>query len=222
MTRTQRFRWTLGIAVLSAALAAGVGLAASVGITSEHLTVHTSAVVISPTTCTLSAADADSYVSESSLLTNVGAATNLDIRSALLDNKRTFVQFSLAPCSIPANSLVTAASLELFMFTAPAAGRTYDAHRVTASWTEMGITWANQPAAAALATASIATGTTSNVTLAWDVAADVQAFVDGTANNGWQVKDRTESSLTSRESQFRAAEHGAAAERPVLSITYYP
>ena len=52
--------------------------------------------------------------------------------------------------------------------------------------------------------------------------ADVQAFVDGTANDGWRIKDQTESAVVARTAQFRSAEFGTAGVRPMLEITYYP
>jgi hypothetical protein len=203
-------------------LGAGAALAASLSVTSTKLTVHTPVSSVPPTACTLSAADADSYVSQAQPNSNFGTDANLHVRSLSLANRRTFLQFSLAPCSIPANSLITAASLRLYMYAAPSASRTYDAHRVTASWTETGIDWNNEPAVAGSPTSSVATGTTSDVTLAWDVTADVQAFVDGTTNNGWRIKDDTDGALVSRLAEFRSAEYGTASERPVLEITYYP
>jgi len=223
VNRIWRRSWTLAAVVLFAILVSGAAMAATLAVTSEQVTVYTSVVSIPPTTCTLSAADTDSYVSETGLFTNFGTAANLDVRSALVSNKRALAQFGLAPCSIPANSLVTAASLELYMFAAPTISRTYDAHGVTASWTESGVTWINQPAVGASATATVATGTTSNVVLTWNVTPDVQAFVDGTTvNNGWRIGDRAEGSLTSREAQFRSAEYATASQRPTLTITYYP
>ena len=215
-------RLDLGIVTSVFALGVGGALAASLGVSSTTLTTSTGAASISATVCALSAADADSYVNEASAGSNFGTATNLDVRSSSAGDRRTFVQFSLTGCSIPATALVTAASLKLFMFAAPTATRTYDAHRVSASWTETGITWTNQPAVAATATASVATGTTSNVTLTWVVTSDVQAFLGGTANNGWRIKDLTENSATARTGQFRSAEFGTASQRPILEITYYP
>lgn len=204
-------------------LVAGVALAAALGVSSAGLAVETYASSIAPTTCSLAAADADSYVNQSSASTNYGTATTLDVRSASgSGNRRSLVRFPLAACSIPANALVTSASLRLFMFSAPTASRTYNAHRVTGAWTEAGVTWSNQPATAASATASIATGTTSNVTLTWNVTTDVQAYVDGTSNLGWRIADGTESSSTARLGQFRSAEHGTASQRPILDLTYYP
>jgi hypothetical protein len=219
-------RWAVVAAVAAAALAgAGIAVAASLGVTSKSVTVHTAAASIAPTTCTVSAADADSYVSSGSPSSNFGTATSLNVQSAGLlgSDMRTFVQFNLGACGMPANSLVTAATLELYLYAAPGSSRTYDVHRATASWTEGGITWNNQPATSASATASVSTGTTDNVTLAWNVMGDVQAFVDGTANNGWRIKDRDEDPLLGTQlGQFRSAEHGTAAQRPVLEITYYP
>ncbi|HEY9379057.1 MAG TPA: DNRLRE domain-containing protein [Jiangellaceae bacterium] len=215
----------LGAGALTALVATGIAFAALLGVTSESVTVHTAASNISPTICTLSAADADSYVSSGSTSSNFGTATTLNVQASgiLGSDMRTFVEFSLSSCSIPASSLVTAASLELYLYAAPTAGRTYDAHRVTASWTETGITWSNQPGAAGAATSSVSTGTTDNVRLTWDVTSDVQAFVDGTANNGWRIRDQDETPLLGTQlGQFRSAEHGTASQRPMLEITYYP
>lgn len=215
-------RRAVAVAVVLGVLGgAGVAAAAALGVTSEKLTVETYTGGIPPTTCTLSAATADSYVNQAAVNANFGTATTLDVRS-FSANRRTFVRFDLAPCSIPASSLITAASLRLFLYSAPAASRTYEARRVMGSWTETGITWSNQPSASSTVTSSVATGTTSNVTLAWTVTADVQAFVDGTSNFGWRVSDQTEGSSPARLGRFRSDEYGTASQRPVLDIAYYP
>ncbi len=201
----------------------GVALAASLGVTSAKLTVSTYASSITPTTCTLNAASADSYVAQGSATTNFGTDTEMHVTSRSgSQNRRTFVRFDISPCAIPANSLITAASLKLFLSSAPSANRTHDVHRVTASWTETGLTWNNQPTVASSATTSFATGTTDNVTLTADVASDVQAFVDGTTNNGWRVKDQVEDSSTERRSRYSSRETTTASQRPILEVTYYP
>jgi hypothetical protein len=208
-------------AVVLAAATTGAAAAATLGLSSRALTTHSSPVTIAPTTCTPATA-ADSHVSELLSLSNFGTSTTLDVRSLLLDNARAFVRFDLGSCSIPANALVVAASLELRLLTAPSASRTHDVRRVTAAWTETGVTWSNQPGVAGTATASAATETTPDVTLAWDVTADVQAFVAGTANHGWRVGDRTESSVTSRAAQYGSRQHATSSSRPTLSISYFP
>ena len=59
--------------------------------------------------------------------------------------------------------------------------------------------------------------------MTWTVAADVQAWVDGTTNNGWRVNDDTENSGTQHLTQFRTLEEAVVtAERPKLDVTYLP
>ena len=220
-TRRPTFGLMLGSTGLVLLLATGVALAATLGVSSTKLTTSTGASTITPTSCTLSAADADSYVDQVVSAANFGTLTTLDVRSSSSTAQRTFVRIDIAACPVPANALITAANLKLFLYSAPANPRTYDAHRVSGSWTETGITWTNQPSVSDAAATSTATGSSSNVTLTWDVKADVQAYVDGTANNGWRLKDRSETG-PARTGQFRSAEYGTAAQRPILEITYYP
>ncbi len=229
VSRGVPIRWVLFVAVLVAVVATGVGFAAALAITPKSLTVHTAASTVPVSTCTLTAS-ADSYVHVGSGGTNFGTATTLDVRSAvtlglLPDDKRSFVRFNLSSCAIPTNARVDAATLTMFMSTAPSESRTYDLHRVTASWGETSVTWNNQPAVATLATGSIATGTTANVTRAWNVVSDVRTFVDGTvANNGWRIKDQVEGGLLGNayEGRFSSREQATTTQRPTLAITYYP
>lgn len=174
-----------------------------------------------PTTVTLTA-NADSWVDQDSTSTNNGTSTTLEVDSRDSSrNRRTFVRFDLS--SIPGTATVQSASLELFMWNAPSASRTHDAHRVTSSWTETGITWSTQPGVATLPSDSVSTGTSDNVTISWDVTSDAQGFVDGSlGNNGWRIKDLAESSTTERRAQFRSREYGTSSQRPQLVVTYIP
>lgn len=184
----------------------------------------TSTPTPTPTTATLTA-NADAWVDQNDPSENGGSDTELKVRSTTSGspdrNHRAFVQFSLA--SIPSGATIQSASLRLYLFDAPGASRTYEAHRVTASWTEATITWSNQPGVTATASDSIATGTSDNVTLSWNVATDVQAFVSGSqTNSGWRLKDQTESGSSDREGDFRSKEHGTSSQRPQLVVTYTP
>jgi hypothetical protein len=229
LSRGVPLRWLVLVAVLVAVVATGVGFAAALAITPRSLTVHTAASTVPISTCTLTAA-ADSYVHANSGGSNFGTATTLQVRSAvtlglLADDKRSFLRFNVSSCSIPTNARVESATMTLFMSTAPSQSRTYELHRATASWGETTVTWNNQPAVAAVATGSVATGTTANVTRQWNVLADVRTFVDGTiTNNGWRIKDQVEGGLlgNSFEGRFNSDEHGTASQRPSLVITYYP
>jgi hypothetical protein len=106
--------------------------------------------------------------------------------------------------------------------TAPASSRAHKIWRVTAAWTETGVSSFNQPAVAATETATQDTGTTAGATLIWNVLADVRAFHGGTPNHGWRVSDATEGAATAVEAVYRSREFATAAERPKLTIDYYP
>ncbi|MCH8920266.1 MAG: DNRLRE domain-containing protein [Chloroflexi bacterium] len=133
-------------------------------------------------------------------------------------NRRSFVQFDVS--SIPAGSNVNSATLTLCATAVPAATRTYDAYRVTAGWVEGTITWNNQPAVAGAATATNTTPATPGC-MTWNIANDVQLWVDGTANDGWRIHDVSENSATQYLTQFRTKEDGAVpAEQPKLDVNY--
>jgi hypothetical protein len=228
LSRAVSLRALVVVTALSALLASGVGFAAALAITPRALTVYTSPDTVPISTCTLTAPVADTYAHEGSSGGNFGTATTLHVRSAVVlvvipDNKRSFVRFDLSSCSIPSSARVETARLKLFLSTAPGQNRTFQVHRVTAPWGETTLTWGNQPSVAGSVTSSVGTGTTSNVYLEWDVLADVRAFVDGTlTDNGWRVKDSTESSGSAFEGRFNSREHATAAQRPSLVVTYYP
>jgi hypothetical protein len=118
---------------------------------------------------------------------------------------------------------VTGATLKLYLATAPSASRTYQVFRTAASWGESTLTWNNQPSVAGSATASASTGTSSDVTLSFDVTADVRAFVAGSdTNTGWRLNDGSETSATTRSGTFGTREAANPAQRPTLVVTYYP
>lgn len=209
------------VAVAVAALAIGPGFAATLPVSTLKLTDFATPASIPASTCTV-AASADTYVDEVNALLNYGTGGELHVKSAVLANKRSFVQFTLSGCAIPSTARVTVASLELYLSTAPSQARTYEVRRVGAAWGETTVSWSDQPAVAATATGSVSTGTTSGVWLNWDVATDVQAFVSGTAtNNGWRVGDQLEGANTVALTT-RLAAREAAANRPTLRVTYYP
>jgi hypothetical protein len=164
----------------------------------------------------------DSYVDQDLPTNNYGTVTTMQVRSYNVgpNNRRSFVQFDVS--SIPAVAIINTATMRLYLDTAPAASRSYDAHRVTASWVETTINWSNQPATVAGATSTQATGTASGVWLSWDVKSDVAAFVLGTYSNfGWRIKDQVEDSGTNYQSYFRTREYTGATYDPQLVVTYY-
>jgi hypothetical protein len=223
----RRRRWLLAIVAASLLLGSGVGVAASLGITSSNLTTATIVAAVPLSTCTLTPS-ADSYVDQATLQqnSNFGGITPLQVESSrtlghVFTNKRSFVKFDLSSCSIPAAAAVQSATLSVFLSAAPTQNRTWNINRVTAAWTENVITWSNQPASTA--STSVTTGTISNVTLQATVTSDVQSFVSGSlTNNGWRFSDSVEDSSTVRNGQLRSREFGTPAQRPSLVVDYYP
>ncbi len=165
---------------------------------------------------------ADSYVRQDASGDNYGDAVLMDVGSmkdgGTSKNRRSFVKFDVS--SIPASSTVSSANLTLCA-TVVASARTYEVHTVSADWGEITITWSNQPSVAASAT-DTATTPSSPACMTWDVADDVQAWVDGTDNYGWRVVDDAESAPGDYLSQFRTRENSVTAERPTLEVTYTP
>jgi hypothetical protein len=208
-------------AVLVLALMPRPVAAAALAISSANLSAYAKAYG-APVTCTLSAA-ADSYVNKLLSGTNFGTGTSLLVSPDSTTTERAFLRFDLASCSpaIPAGAIVQSASLRLTVAVLTTATRTIDLRSTTAAWTEAGVTWTNQPAAAASVTAStsVPVGTTAGTVVTWSATSDVQSFVTGASSNlGWRLSDSAEGvalgpilTLGSRE---------AASGQPQLVVTY--
>ncbi len=170
-----------------------------------------------PYSILIAAPTADAQVDQKKPGTNYGASTAVTVKSKNNQAMRGLVQFDVS--SIAAGSTVNSASLTLCS-TAVAGGRSYDVHMVTAAWAEGTVTWTNQPGVAASPTTS-ATTPGSPGCMSWTVTADVQAWVDGTANNGWRVSDSVETNNAT--TNFRSREDTSVpSEQPDLTVNFTP
>lgn len=173
----------------------------------------------------------DAWVNESSPTQNNGDATTLDVTSRDSSrNKRALIKFDTS--SISATSTITKATLRLYMTSAPSNDRTYQLYRITsADWVEGDggtnnnpageVRWDNQPTSSLAATTTAHTGTSNGVWIEFDVTSDVTAFLSGTANYGWLLKDSVESeSSTVRTGTFRSRENGTQNQRPQLVVDF--
>src|SRR6266545_7279254 len=170
------------------------------------------AAAVEAQTSTLSVT-ADTYLKSGSSNQNQGGETLLRIQSS--GNNRSLVRFD--PAAIAAavgNGSLASARLELYIQNNSnnwgTEGRTVDAHRLAASWTESGATWncgidANPGNSSADCTSQWAGGQfaeepsdtvlhTYGLTgwIQFDVTADVRAFLSGTPNYGWIIKKTEE------------------------------
>ena len=191
---------------------------AALGITRASFTSQTSnaansfaaaASFCSGGTQTASAA-ADSWVDQLLSVVNFGSDTALNVQSLALDNRRLLVRFTLP--SVPSHCSVTAAKLRLFA-TSAATGRTLNALRIAAAWSESSVTWSNQPAT----TGGAATASSGTGYVEWNVMSQVQAMYSG-SNNGLLVTDASEGAIAAAAQAFASREAGS--NPPQLVITF--
>jgi hypothetical protein len=216
-------RRAVPLAVILILVSAQAGFAASLALTSAHLTAVTKTYG-AQVTCTLAAA-ADSYVDKFSATTNFGTNTLLNVSPNSLTTERAFIRFDLTSCSpaIPIDALVRSASLRLTVATLTTATRTVELRTAMSAWTETVVTWNNQPVASATVSASlsVALATAAGTVLTWSASADVQAFVSGAATNvGWRLGDSAEGVALGPVLSLDARE--AATGQPQLVVVYVP
>ena len=165
---------------------------------------------------------ADTYVKEDKGGDdNFGTDVELKVKADSGKVKRALIAFDVS--SIPAGSTVTSASLTLCLSANPGAesqGRTEELRLVTSSWVETAVVWNDQPTVSASVTDTITVPATAQ-SGTFTVTADVQSWVDGTANNGWRLGDETEGTSTG-DVKFRSRENATTDGRPKVKVIYAP
>jgi CSLREA domain-containing protein len=147
-------------------------------------------------------ADFDTWVSQSSANGNFGADAILDVSQG----ERALVHFTL-PAAPPGCDLV-GATLRVFAASATG-GRTLEAVRIAAPWSEFSTTWNNQPA-----TSGTAAPTPSGLGVReWDVLAQTQAMY-AQGSHGFLIRDQGESGAG--QQSFHSREKGTDPPELVL------
>jgi hypothetical protein len=164
----------------------------------------------SGSTVTLGAA-ADSWVLQSSATQNYGTDSGLKVDTKSGSNARALYRFNLP--AIPAGCQVTSAKLRLYA-TSYKTGRTLQASRLAAPWTETGVNWSNQPATTGTA-ATVASGSGYRE---WTVTQQVQAMYAPGANHGFLIRDATENG-SGLDQVFHSREKGTD-NPPRLVLTF--
>lgn len=209
--RARRISLT-GVAL--ALLVAVPAFAATLTVTSTRLTAWQSATSVpvcsSPGNLTASS-NADSWINQASASANFGADAIIKVLSLTgSSNNRSLVRFALP--AVPSGCTLTQAQLRLYAGSATT-GRTLQALRMNAAWTENGVTWTNRPAT----TGTAATTTSGTGYRTWTVTTQVAAMYSGT-NNGFLIRDATENG-SGQEQRFHAREK-APDNPPRLVLTF--
>ena len=224
----------MGAVGISGLLTVQIGAAASLSVSSQQITPYRTCTITATPSSTTAVIDAG--FAQATPTTNLGTSATGSVSSAASANQRLYVRFDLTQCSpaVPSSATVRLATLRLYMSAVPAACRTIDIFRSTATWTEAAITWNNQPFGTTLnnpasgsRSGSFSVGTTAGCqnlaagyVVGGTVTTDVAAFVSGTTNFGWMLRDDVEASATTRTTTFSAKNLGTLAQAPQLVITY--
>jgi hypothetical protein len=211
--------WFWGVFALTFALAVGVSLLAAGGggVGALSAGIELLAPPPSPTVLTINA-QIDSYVDDEPSLAGSNFGGSAMLRAAFygeFDNtRRFFVKFDLS--GIPAGSQIESAAFRAYQnYSSGLSPVGLNLYRVTASWTEYGLTWNNQPGRAYRTAAWLGA---SNGWQSWDVLSLVRDWKDGTYSNyGLQISGA--SSGTYYERRFSSREGGTP---PQLRVTFFP
>ena len=173
---------------------------------------HTWSVAAACTGSTVTVgAAADSWILQDSAGSNYGTDSSLKVNSkGPNQNSRALVRFNMP--TIPAGCLLTSAKLRMYSGSYKT-GRTLQALRIDASWTESNVRWNNQPAPAGTA-ATVASGSGYRE---WTVTSIVQTQYS-TTNNGFLIRDAAENN-GGMEQVFNSREKGAD-NPPRLVLTF--
>ncbi|UCH78669.1 MAG: DNRLRE domain-containing protein [Candidatus Coatesbacteria bacterium] len=160
----------------------------------------------------------DAMLNASSPSTNYGTYTRLMVNYGTGRTVRGIVEFT-GISTIPANSTVNSAKLELWKQYTNNPNDQFGIYRVTASWQEMVVTWANQPAHNS--TAYVKTLVQGGKWYEWDVKTLVQEWVNRTyPNYGFKLIRDNESG--GAWPYFVSSDYATATYRPKLTVNYTP
>lgn len=204
--RITPLRFAAGIALGSLSFA-GVGYAASLGLSSKSLHAWTQSLTkgsCNPPTVL------DTYVSQATPNTNVGNPPPvLLVSGASGAQDYTFIRFDLSSCSLPTTAGADTATLTL---TVTAAGHDkISLFPVTSSWSPTTLTWNGLAGLSVGSTATATQPVNSAKSFSFTVTGDVDAAIKAGTLWGWEIQDTSGTATTVISS---------TANPPSLSINY--
>lgn len=118
------------------------------------------------------------------------------------------------PASIPADAVISSATLQVYQFTPASGSQTVTLRRLSASFNMSATTWNNVPSLTGSSVAVTKSSPAAGTLWSWDVTSDVQAFVSGTLTNfGWRLSGSTSAGV-----KFRGSK--ASVGQPILVVEY--
>lgn len=156
----------------------------------------------------------DSHIRAGGPSSNYGTYTYLTVNWLPNQANRGVVEFDLDTLN---GATINSAYIDLYSrYNSP--NDYFGIYRITASWSEMSVTWSNQPAHYATAYASVNVPSTG--TYKFDVKTLVQEWASGTYNNyGFKLIKRTESGTYP---YFVSSAYSTATNRPKITVDYTP
>jgi hypothetical protein len=157
----------------------------------------------------------DSHIRSGGPTRNYGTYSQLTVNWGPTQENRGIVEFNLTPIS---GATINSASLDLYN-RANTTNDYFGIYRVTASWSEMVVTWSNQPAHHATAYVKVMVGGTG--VWKFDVKTLVSQWAAGTyVNYGFILKKDNE--MRSPYPYFCSSDHGTSTWRPKITVDYTP
>lgn len=169
---------------------------------------------------------ADARITADNAAQNYGSESTMQLRRwGSTFSWRAVVRFDVGG-NVPMSATITSAVLELTVSQNSGHPKTVQAHRLSSSFDEGSVSWNSWSAPggdfAATATASFDVDAFDNAGLkaTFDVRSDVQATVDGGADDGWLLKDSQEPASGGGEGVGFHTKEAGASNRPQLTVCW--
>lgn len=164
----------------------------------------------------------DSYVCQVSPGANYGTATSMFIGRLYIPSTanpmRAFVKFNTLPILDP-GSVITGS--KVYLNSAETAdAEQINAHQVTQSWTETGITWTNATSIFSSTIADFKPAGSVNGYSSWDITGMTKGWYANGGNYGMMLKYNNETTATTNLKNFNTSENTNASLRPYMEIQY--
>ena len=168
----------------------------------------------------------DSYIKQEKQDEKRGTDSELRVKGETNKLERALLRFDLS--SLPADAIVSSATLSLYVKSASGGALTVNAHGVTRAWNEAEVTWkAANKAGCVLWTnpggdygatvASTVLDDTKNVWRSWSIGSLVSGWRSNPATNFGVILEATSSNA---EKVFKSSDDGTANQRPKLEVCF--